>query len=188
MPTVVNSIESEFRRYKALAEAAMSQLSEREMSDGPAGDGNSVATLAWHLGGNLASRFTDFLTTDGEKAWRYREEEFARRAPTRCELREHWERGWGALFGALGDLNENQLEATVSIRGVELTVPGALHRSLAHTSYHVGQIVYLARATKGADWEFLSIPPGGSEAYNANPTSERAESHASRLEPGPGRE
>lgn len=181
MSNLLSSIEAEYRRYKALADAAMIQLSEAELADPAPGGGNSVAVIAWHVGGNLASRFTDFLTTDGEKPWRHREEEFASRAPSRSELDEHWEHGWRALFDAMGGLTEENLGRDVVIRGKKLSVHAALHRSLAHASYHVGQIVFLAKALRGEEWKFLSIPPGGSEAYNANPTKERPDQHTGSL-------
>jgi len=185
MKTILISIGAEYRRYKTLADAAMFQVSEAELSQAGPGDGNSIAVLAWHVAGNLASRFTDFLTTDGEKPWRDREAEFAVRTPTHEELSAHWERGWAVLFDSLSRLSDGQLQDTVVIRGTELRVHEALHRSLTHTSYHVGQLVYQARALRGADWESLSIPPGGSEAYNRNPTSELPEAHTSRLKDSP---
>jgi uncharacterized damage-inducible protein DinB len=169
---ILSSIESEYRRYDALARRAIEQLDEAELARADDG-GNSVATIAWHVGGNLVSRFTDFLTTDGEKPWRDREGEFEARRPTRAELLAHWERGQEALFGALAELSDADLARSVTIRGVALTVAEALQRSLAHTAYHVGQIVLRARALRGAGWRFLSIPPGGSAAYAADPTREK---------------
>ena len=181
MKTVVESIEAACRRYKSLADAAMAQLDETELSTpGPSG-GNSVAVIGWHIAGNLTSRFTDFLTTDGYKLWRDREDEFAARTPTRQELTNRWERGWDTLFDSLSHLTDDHLQQTVLLRGKELQVNEALHRTLGHTSYHVGQIVYLAKALKGEKWRYLSIPPGESESYNRNPTLERAEGHTSRL-------
>ncbi len=173
MRQIVASIEGEYRRYKTLGEGAFQQLGEEQLalSGGPAG--NSIATLAWHISGNLASRFTEFLSSDGEKAWRDREAEFEQRQVTRAELRDKWEQGFAVLFGALAGLDDAQLQCVVKIRGVELSVAEALHRSLAHTSYHVGQIVLLARTFRGSAWRYLSIPPGGSQAYNANPVSEK---------------
>lgn len=182
MRNVLTSIEAEYRRYQALAEAAMAQLSDLDLCETGPGGGNSIVVIVWHLAGNMKSRFTDFLTTDGEKPWRNREEEFASRTPTRAELLQHWQHGWGTLFDALSRLTDAQLEERVTIRGVELRVHEALHRSLAHASYHVGQIVLIARALRGPDWKYLSVPPGGSEAYNRNPTSERADTHANRLQ------
>jgi hypothetical protein len=173
MPSIIGSIEAEYRRYKALADGAMAQLDDADLSrPGPNG-GNSLAVLVWHLAGNLASRFTDFLTTDGEKPWRHREEEFLPRTVTREELLQKWEVGWTVLFGALAAVTDAHLSQEVMIRGRPLQVHEALHRSLAHASYHVGQIVYLAKAFRGSQWAFLSIPPGGSDAYSRHSTPER---------------
>ncbi len=185
MNRIIASVQGEYLRYKGLAEAAIGQLSEAELvTDGPGG-GNSIAVICWHLGGNLRSRFTDFLTSDGEKPWRRREEEFERRAVTRAELLAHWERGWTTLLETLSALTDADLEREVTIRGQPLRVSEALHRSLAHASYHVGQIVYVARGIRGSEWRFLSIPPGQSEQYNARPTLEKPAAHVGSLG-GPG--
>jgi hypothetical protein len=164
---IVGSIDVEYRRYKALAEAAVAQLSDAELNEpGPNGS-NSIATVLRHMAGNLASRFTDFLTSDGEKPWRRREEEFAVSEPGRQELIEHWESAWTILFDSLSRLTDADLHKTVTIRGEPHSVHLALHRSLAHASYHVGQIVYWAKALRGPDWKYLSIPPGQSDSYRA---------------------
>jgi len=173
MRAFLESIETEFRRYKALGDGAIQQLTDDELSRPGSQDGNSVAVLVWHLSGNFASRFTDFLTADGEKPWRNRDEEFDDRAVTRAELVAKWNSGWAILNGALAGLGDANLDDTVLIRGVEFTVHEALHRSLAHASYHVGQIVLLAKAFRGDAWKTLSIARGASQAYNANPTRER---------------
>jgi uncharacterized damage-inducible protein DinB len=166
MRQIISSVEGEYRRYKLLAEAAIHQLSEAQLAESGAGAGNSVATLAWHVSGNLKSRFTDFLTTDGEKPWRDRDSEFLPRRVSHAELLQQWEEGWQVLFHALQELTDNDLARSVIIRSCPLSVPEALHRSLAHVSYHVGQVVLMARAMRGADWEYLSIPPGQSSEYN----------------------
>jgi hypothetical protein len=127
----------------------------------------------WHLAGNLKSRFTDFLTTDGEKPWRNREEEFAPRTVSPDEALAKWADGWDVLFRALEGLDDADLGRTVTIRGVGLTVLDALLRSVTHASYHVGQIVFEARALRGPDWQWLTIPPGGSAGYNQNPRHEK---------------
>jgi uncharacterized damage-inducible protein DinB len=178
---VIDSIRGEYLRYKALAEAAIDQLDESDLStDGPNG-GNSIAVICWHLAGNLRSRFTDFLTSDGEKPWREREEEFRHRSVTRDQLREKWEQGWSALLGALDELSDADLNRTVTIREKPLRVDEALHRSLAHLTYHVGQIVYLAKSLRGKDWKYLSIPPGQSETYNKSGARDSASEHAATL-------
>jgi hypothetical protein len=170
---IVGSIEGEYRRYKLLADGALEQLTDEQLSLAGSSGGNSIATLVWHVSGNLASRFTDFLTSDGEKPWRDREGEFRVRPVDRMELRQQWDRGWAILFRSLADLDDGRLHAGVTVRGVALSVHEALHRSLAHTSYHVGQIVFLAKALRGESWRHLSIPPGESEKYNKNPVAEK---------------
>jgi hypothetical protein len=168
MSTFLASILSEYQRYKKLADDAMAQVVEKDLSAaGPSG-GSSIAVICWHVSGNLRSRFTDFLTADGEKAWRNREEEFEARSVTRDELRSKWEQGWTVLFQSLNALRPEDLDRQVKIRGQAMAVHDALHRSLAHASYHVGQIVYLAKAFKGKDWTYLSIPPGKSDAFNTH--------------------
>jgi uncharacterized damage-inducible protein DinB len=188
MNAMLGSITAEFTRYKALAEAAISQLEDAQLSVAPFAGGNSVATLGWHIGGNLRSRFTDFLTSDGEKPWRHREDEFRNRTVERAELLAHWERGWGTLFATLATLTDGDLGKTITIRNQPMSVHEALHRSLAHISYHVGQLVLVARSLAGDRWRFLSIPPGQSDAYNANPSAEKADAHAAhvRKSAGPG--
>lgn len=164
--SIVNSIRAEFDRYKSLAERSFAQLNDEELSQPCPGGGNSVAIICWHVSGNLRSRFTDFLSTDGEKPWRNRDEEFEGRTVTRTELLAKWEGGWRALYDALGGLTDADLSRTVTIRTQPHAVHEALHRALAHISYHVGQIVYLAKAFRGANWQTLTIPPGASETFN----------------------
>jgi uncharacterized damage-inducible protein DinB len=173
MRKIVGSIEGEYRRYKALGEGAIAQVTDEQLCQMTSSGGNSIASLVWHISGNLVSRFTDFLQADGEKPWRDRDAEFFHRAVSRAELREKWDEGWTVLFRSLADLDDEGLQAGVTIRGVPLSVHEALHRSLAHASYHVGQIVFLAKAFRGGEWRSLSIPPGESAAYNANPVAER---------------
>ena len=170
---IVGSIEGEYRRYKQLTEGALDQLTDEELSLACSSGGNSIATLVWHISGNLASRFTDFLTSDGEKPWRDRESEFLARTVDRTELRQKWEGGWTILFRSLADIDDDGLHGVVTVRGVALSVHAALHRSLAHTSYHVGQILFLAKTLRGGSWRHLSIPPGESERYNQNPVAEK---------------
>jgi hypothetical protein len=173
MRVIVASIEAEYRRYKKLGDSAFTQAADDQLGSVIAAGANSIAAIVWHVSGNLASRFTDFLTSDGEKPWRDRESEFARRDVPRAELLEKWEQGWAILLGALADLTDADLEREVTIRGVGLSVIDALTRSLAHASYHVGQIVFLAKTLRGGDWQSLSIPPGMSAAYNQRPDREK---------------
>ena len=163
---LVSSVESEFQRYKTLAEGAMEQVGDAALSAPGPGDQNSIAIIVWHISGNLTSRFTDFLTTDGEKPWRHRDEEFDRREVSRAELNDKWARGWSVALAAIGSLTDADLSRVVHIRAQPVPVADALHRALAHVSYHVGQIVLLARASRGATWRYLSIPPGQSDAFN----------------------
>jgi hypothetical protein len=181
MSAVLDSIRAEYRRYQVLAERALDQVPDAMLAAPGPGGGNSLTTIAWHVAGNLRSRFTAFLTEDGEKAWRDREDEFIPRAVSRDELRAHWQRGWTALYDAIEPLTDTDLHRGITIRGQSLSVHDALHRSLAHVSYHVGQIVYLAHAHCGTTWAYLSIPPGGSAAYNAAPTHETPGEHIARL-------
>lgn len=168
----LDSIRSEYMRYKKLAEDAIAQLNDSQLVEGTAA-ASSIATICWHVSGNLRSRFTEFLSTDGEKPWRKRDEEFEPRTVTRDQLMEKWQQGWAVLLATLGELSDRDLEKAVVIRGQSMPVHDALHRSLAHTSYHVGQIVYIAKASRGSGWTSLSIPPGESEKYNKNPTLDR---------------
>ena len=180
MRPIIASIESEYRRYKLLAEASFHQLTEKQLAQPESGSANSVATIAWHVSGNLKSRFTDFLTSDGEKPWRNRETEFQPRHPSHVDLLLQWEEGWQVLFKTLAELNDAHLTRSVTIRGSALTVPEALHRSLAHVAYHVGQIVFIAKAMRGAEWQFLSIPPGKTSEYSENPALEKGPTDGTR--------
>ena len=174
MRDIVSSIEGEWRRYKALGEGALRQLQDDEFGKVGPGNGNSIAVIVWHISGNLKSRFTDFLTADGEKPWRDRDAEFQPRSNvTRDGLLERWSDGWKTLFAALGPLTDEDLSRMVTIRGETFRVHEALHRLLAHTSYHVGQIVYLAKSFRADEWNSLSIPLGQSREYNRNPTREK---------------
>lgn len=181
MADILESMRGEYLRYKALAEGAIGQLTDAELTaDGPGG-GNSIAVLCWHLSGNFKSRFTDFLTSDGEKPWRNRESEFERRSITKAELLDNWNAGWTILLEAIRPLTDAQLHDTVMLRGQPFLVHEALLRSLAHVAYHTGQIVHIAKAIRGPEWRYLSIPPGQSEAYNRNPAMDRAGAHSTSL-------
>ena len=182
MSAFIDSIRSEFHRYEVLAERALIQVPDALLNVPGFTGGNSLAVIVWHVSGNLRSRFTDFLTADGEKPWRNRDEEFVSRNVTREELDAQWDAGWSVLFSAIDPLTDKDLNRMVTIRGQSLTVHDALHRSLAHVSYHVGQIVYMAHAHRGDGWKYLSIPPGGSAAYNAAPHGETPAAHVAHLE------
>src|SRR5688500_2377688 len=136
--SIIESIRDEYLRYKRLGEAAIAQTHDAQLSATPSAHSNSIATICSHVSGNLKSRFSDFLAGGGEKPWRKREEEFEPRAVSRAELLAKWEEGWSVLLQALSELTGESLSRQVTIRGQRLSVVEALHRSLAHTSYHVG--------------------------------------------------
>lgn len=163
----------EYDRYRALGERAIAQVPDAALNHVSSPEGNSIAMIVRHLSGNFASRFTDFLTSDGEKPWRDREREFAEQTYTRAEVERMWAEGFGVVTTALDGLTDAHLSRDVLIRGQPLTVHAALCRSLAHAAYHVGQIVLQARELADRPWQSLSIPRGQSAAYNAAPTLER---------------
>ena len=134
---------------------------------------NSVAMIVRHISGNLLSRFTDFLTSDGEKSWRNREEEFAGQEYDRKQIMGLWESGWRVLETELAKLNDDDLSKQITIRGQSLTVHQALCRSVAHVANHIGQIILLARLQTQENWDWISIPKGNSADYNQNPTMEK---------------
>ena len=161
----------EFARLKRLAESAVAQLPADAFFATPASSDNSIAVIVKHVGGNLLSRWTDFLSSDGEKPNRDRDAEFLILADdSRERLMDQWNRGWAELFGALTPRNTNDLTRTVTIRGERLSVLQAIHRQLTHYAYHVGQIVYLAKHYAGPQWTSLSIPMGASKQFNPAPT------------------
>jgi hypothetical protein len=155
-----------FRYHKNLADRAIVQVSDENLHRALDPNTNSIAVIMKHVAGNLRSRWTDFLTTDGEKPWRNRDDEFVDSFATRQEALAAWDDGWQCVLAALAALNEADLERTIVIRGEPHTIALATERSLTHTSYHVGQIVLLARHWAGDVWETLTIPRGGSAAHN----------------------
>ncbi len=179
--SVLASIEAEYRRYKALADAAISQVGDEELARTGPGDSNSIEMLVRHLTGNLRSRFTDFRTSDGEKPWRNRDDEFEPASLSRQDLLAAWDEAWDVLFAALSSVSDTDLGGTVTVRRQPLRIDEALHRSLAHAAYHVGQIVYLAKAMRAESWHCLSIPRGASQDYNRAPTRETATAHLGEL-------
>jgi hypothetical protein len=178
----VEAIADEFTRYKALGEAAIAQLDDDELGLIGSAGGNSIVTIVWHLAGNLESRFTEFRTSDGEKPWRDRDEEFVLRTVTKTALLEKWQRGWRALLMAISELTDADLLHTVTIRRQQLRIDQALQRSLAHTAYHIGQVVFLAKQIRSGGWQCLSIPLGGSGAHNARGADESARAHSRMLD------
>ena len=180
--SVIASLRDEFKRYKALAEAAVAQVRDDELTRLGPGGGNSIDMLVRHLAGNIRSRFTDFRTSDGEKPWRRRDDEFEPASLSRTAVMDEWSHAWDVLLGEVEKLHDSDLSTTVTVRGQSLRVDEALHRSLAHTAYHVGQIVYLAKELRAGDWRTLSIPKGKSEEYNRNATREKAAAHTENLQ------
>jgi hypothetical protein len=161
----------EFKRLKSLADGAMAQLSGEQFFAVPSAGDNSIALIVKHVGGNLLSRSTDFLTSDGEKPGRNRDAEFRIDADdTRERLIETWSHGWTTLFVTLESLRDSDMARMVTIRGEPLTVLQAVNRQLTHYAYHVGQIVYVAKHHCGGTWRTLSVPLGGSSEFNRNPT------------------
>jgi uncharacterized damage-inducible protein DinB len=170
---MIQDFRDEYARYRTIGEKALAQVPDEALNEILAPDGNSIAMLVRHLSGNLRSRFTDFLESDGEKPWRERDEEFRDRTYSRSEVDALWADGWGVLERALGALADEQFSRTVTIRGQPLTVHQALCRSVTHTAYHVGQLVLLARVYAAGDWKWISIPKHRSQEYNRNPTMEK---------------
>lgn len=163
---VIESAAAAFRSNLNWADRAIAQLSEVQLHTALDSNTNSVAVIMQHVSGNLLSRFTDFLTSDGEKPWRSRDDEFIDQRMDRDKLLAHWLEGWNCLFASLAALEPADLTKTVTIRGEPHSVPLAIHRSLAHSGYHVGQILLIARILVGDPWQTITIPRGGSAEFN----------------------
>ncbi len=163
------AVRNRFASLKSLADRAEAQLTDGELHIEPRPGSNSVAVTMKHIAGNQRSRWTEFLTSDGEKPTRNRDGEFEEDLRMRSEIRMHWEEGWDTLDAALSDLVPGDLTREVRIRGRSQSVIAAIERQLAHYGYHVGQIVYVARMLRGKAWETLSIERGASETYREDP-------------------
>lgn len=161
------SARKQFAYYKLLGEQALAQVSDDQLFWQPNAACNSLATIVKHLAGNMLSRWTDLLTTDGEKPWRAREAEFANDLASRAAVLAAWEAGWQCLFTALDALTAADLDRTVYIRHQGHSVVEAINRQLAHYPYHVGQLLLMGKLLRGEAWQSLSIPRGDSAAYNA---------------------
>lgn len=155
-----------FADYKKLAERTMEQLTDEQLFWLPDEESNSIAIIVKHLWGNMRSRWTNFLTEDGEKTWRHRDTEFEMDWKDRAALMEKWEEGWKYLFDALNSLTENDLEKTIFIRSQPLSVYLAINRQIAHYGSHVGQIIFLGKMMKRSDWQTLSTARGQSKELN----------------------
>ena len=188
----LKSAKQQFQYYKQLGDKTMDQLNDEQLFWQYNDASNSIAVMAKHLWGNMMSRWTDFLTTDGEKDFRKRDEEFELRVGpslqgvdtanaegvdndaegvnehSRAVITEKWEQGWACLFTALDSINEDNFDTTIYIRNQGHSILEAVNRQMMHYAYHVGQMVYLGRMMKGEDWQSLSIPKGNSKAYNAD--------------------
>src|SRR5260221_5176416 len=155
-----------FRYYKKLGEGAIAQLSDEEILSKPNEASNSIALIVHHLSGNMLSRWTDFLTSDGEKTWRNREAEFEESYPDKKTMLDAWEKGWECLLTAIESLKPEDLSKIIYIRNEGQTVVEAIQRQLAHYPHHVGQVLYQAKAIKGNGFRSLSIPKGSSSKFN----------------------
>ena len=174
MAASINAFEANER----LADRAVEQVPDDKRHAALDANTNSIAVIMKHVAGNLLSRWTDFLTTDGEKPWRNRDDEFVDTFRSREEILEYWERGWACLLKTLKSLKMDDLDRTVMIRGEPHSVPLALERSLGHTCYHIGQSVQVARIHAGDQWTTLTIPRGGSEQFNKANWGQAGKSHS----------
>ncbi|HTN47155.1 MAG TPA: DUF1572 family protein [Flavipsychrobacter sp.] len=168
----LKSATRQFEYYKSLGERAMMQLEDTALFYQVNEETNSIAIIVKHLWGNMLSRWTNFLTEDGEKPWRERDGEFEAGIKTREELLQKWKEGWQCLFDALSSITDEDLEQIVYIRNEGHTILEAINRQIAHYSYHVGQIVFIAKMIKDNNWQSLSIPRNHSASYNHQKFSE----------------
>jgi hypothetical protein len=173
-PIYYEEVRRSFRGYKRLADGGLAQLCDEDFFRAPDPESNSAALVVKHVAGNLRSRWKDFLTTDGEKPDRNRDQEFVL-APedTRAELMRRWEEGFQIVFDAIDSLTPEDFNRTVTIRGGPHTILQAMNRSLMHTAYHVGQILYVGKHLRGGEWQSQSIPKGKSAEFNAMKPEER---------------
>lgn len=165
--TSLDSYRAAYQRYYNLLHKSLEQVHDEDFFRTLAPETNSIAILVKHLGGNFRSRFTDFLHSDGEKPWRNRDSEFVVEGMSRADVMAVWQEGWDMLWQTLSMLEPTHLSQHITIREESITVEAALLRSLSHFSYHVGEIVFLARHFRHNDWQYLSIAPNQSEAFNA---------------------
>ncbi|MGE7688577.1 DUF1572 family protein [Lysinibacillus sp. NPDC097214] len=163
--TYLHVVQKRFRSVKEQGDKTLSQLDNEQLHWAFNEESNSIAVIVKHVSGNMISRWTDFLTTDGEKATRNRDEEFTFSLQTKEEVMSVWEKGWQVFLDALQKLTEADLQGFVTIRGEQLSVIDAIERQMSHYSQHVGQIVYIAKLIKGSEWQTLSIPKGQSQEF-----------------------
>ncbi|MBK9960799.1 MAG: DUF1572 family protein [Saprospiraceae bacterium] len=166
--TYLNGVKSLFKYYRSLAEKSIAQVEPEQIFLRPSDESNSIAIIVQHMAGNMISRWTDFKTTDGEKAWRNRDEEFMAIIQDKDQLMQRWEAGWECFEHALDSIYEEDLQEIIYIRNEGHSIMDALNRQLAHYSYHVGQIVFIAKMLKQSEWNSLSIALNKSASYNSD--------------------
>jgi len=166
MISYLDSVRKQFEYYKSIGDKTFEQLSFEELKIQFTQDSNSISIIVKHLVGNMLSRWTNFLTEDGEKEWRQRDKEFIDNYSNKEDLFNSWNKGWSCLLNTLYAINNNDLNHIVYIRNQGHTVTEALNRQMMHYAYHIGQIVYIGKLVKGKDWKSLSIPKGESKTYN----------------------
>jgi hypothetical protein len=166
MNRYLESVKKQFEYYKMLGEKTFEQIPEEKLFWQLNEESNSISMIVKHLNGNMLSRWTDFLTSDGEKEWRKRDEEFDNDIKTKIELLSKWNEGWECLFNAINALTEKDLENEIYIRNMGHSISEAINRQLAHYPYHIGQIVFIGKIIQNKNWNSLSIPKGKSKEYN----------------------
>ncbi len=162
----LSSVKKQFLYYKSLGDKTLNQLNEEELFYSSDESNNSIAIIIKHLWGNMMSRWTNFMTEDGEKAWRKRDEEFILHNESKQTILEKWENGWQTLFNALDSINAQNFSTAIYIRNMGHSIPEAINRQLCHYAYHVGQMVLIAKTLKKEQWQSLSIAKGASKDYN----------------------
>ena len=178
MASYLTSVYKQFKYYKNLGDKTIAQLSLNQIKQEIEKDTNSIAIIVNHLSGNMISRWTNFLTEDGEKSWRQRDSEFIETFTSKAKILEVWEKGWACFFEALKSIEPSQLEDIIYIRNQGHTITEAINRQMMHYSYHIGQIVLIGKLIKGEKWECLSIQKGASNSYNNDKFSkEKSQKH-----------
>jgi uncharacterized protein DUF1572 len=162
----LDTVIARVKYYKHLGEKTFEQLEEKDFHWQPSSESNSIAVIIQHLTGNMLSRWTNFLTEDGEKDWRQRDDEFEVHSYSKQQLMDIWNKGWDCFLNALDTLSDDDLLKTINIRNEPMSAIDAINRQLAHYPYHIGQVVYIGRMIKNEKWKNLSIPKGASKQYN----------------------
>ncbi|TAL43232.1 MAG: DUF1572 domain-containing protein [Chitinophagaceae bacterium] len=174
----LDTVTRRVKYYKDLGEKTFEQLDDKDFHFQPSSESNSIAVIVQHITGNMLSRWTNFLTEDGEKEWRNRDDEFEIHQYSKQQVIDVWQKGWNCFLHALESLTEDDLLKTIYIRKEPLSVIDAINRQLAHYPYHIGQVLYTGRIIKDKDWKNLSVPKGKSQAYNlGNQTKDPAKKY-----------